>query len=130
MSPTEEKTKVIVKFMKAWRAYAPGERASFSWDTARKLVKAGSARYDDPDLKKQPSKLDEEDPESDDVDTRTHGKSIEQVRDLINSIDDEDTLEKLWTGEIENPQHEGGRKGVLAACRSRVEQVRTDGSDG
>ncbi len=124
MSPTEEKTKVIVKFLKSWKGYAPSDRASFSWDIARKLVKSDVARYDDPDLKKQPSKLVEEEPESDNVDTRTYGKSIEQVHTLIDSIDNEEELEKLWTGEIENPQHEGGRKGVLAACRTRAEEIR------
>ena len=126
MSPIEAKDKVIVRFDKAWRAYAPGERASFSWDLAGKLVKGGVAKYDDPDLKKgkKPKLVEEEEPESKDTDTRTYGKSIEQVQDIIDSIDDPDELERLWAGEIENPQHENGRKGVLAACRARAQEIK------
>lgn len=136
MSPTEEtKDTVIVRFDKSVGVYQAGERASFSWDRARKMVKNKVAHYDDPDLKKKPGPLDVKDEDesgNQDEDVRSHGKSIEQVKAIIDSIDDLDELERIWAGEIENPQHPKGRKGVLEACRSRAAEIKeaTAGDDG
>lgn len=134
MSPKEKpKDKVIVRFDKSMGVYQGGERASFNWAYARKLVKGGVAHYDDPDLKQeQRKKLAEdeaEDSKSQEEDVRTHGKSIEQVQVLIDGIGDSEELERLWAGEVVNPQHDGGRRGVLKACRERAAELKEAGDD-
>ncbi len=126
---TDPKDKVIIKFDKASGSYAPGERASFSWKRARSFVKAGFAHYDDPDVKKKSSILEvesEDESGSSEIDTRSYGKSIEEVKVIIGEIDDADELERLWTGEMQNPQHEGGRKGVVTACRERAVELKEE----
>ncbi len=128
-SKEEQKDKVIVQFDNSIGVYQAGERASFNWAYARRLVKSGAAHYDDPDLKpKQIEKIEMDNAEdsgsSKEENVRTHGKSIEQVGVLIDDINDPDELERLWAGEVVNPQHEGGRKGVLKACRERAAEIK------
>ena len=112
--------RLLILFKTSNGAYVPGDRATFRPERAHQLVKSGVAEFINP--KDRVSVLDDE--KSGGVDTRTHDLSNEQVIELFASIDNIEELEELWAGEMQHPDHKGGRKGVKTAARTRAEEIK------
>lgn len=119
--------KAVVRFLKQHKAYNPGERAGFPLAEAKRMIGLGAVVLDDDTVTMANLGLTgKAEVEADAVDTATHELTVEQCVKHIKSIDDLEALQALWEGEMEHPNHDGGRRGVLNVIRARAEELKPD----
>jgi hypothetical protein len=119
--------KAVVRFDRKWKQFNVGERASFEIHTVKLLAEEGIAVIDDPKLTEADlgvSRETESMEEQGTTDLRTHTMSVPEVQLLVADVESLGDLQRLWDGEQLHPSHPGGRRGALAAIRTRANELK------
>ncbi len=114
----------VVRFLRGYSCYNVGEKASFPIKAVEAMIKKGIAVLADPDLKAEDVGIVTEGDEQVSVDNSTHELTLDGVAELVDHIDDLETLQKVWNGELAHPNHEGGRHGALKLLRARAKLLK------
>ncbi len=118
----------VVRLTASYKQWNAGEKASFPLDVVGELITQGAATLEDEnvtlaDLGLEPDGSSEKEQA---VDTRAHEMTVPQVADLVASVEGLEELQRIWDGEKEHPDHDGGRRGALQAIRTRAQELKAN----
>lgn len=122
---------VVVRLQRTYKQFNASERAAFPYEEAKRLIIKRVAVLEDGNVKLADLGItdngkDADVPDAESYSTKTHELTAHQVYELLPSVKTLEELQMLWDGEKQHPNHEGGRKGVLAAMQERAQELKDE----